>query len=157
MVPFWESNGFKNLFGLDQDNPFADPANKNFDRGANIDPFSALRQALPGQLFTQANIFGQQGQGFLNSRGMFDPNMAEAIRLRSFGGAQSSLAQALAALSGQEGTFREGQREFNVGQDFGYLQNKAEWDAAQPNIYDFIAALSGVAQGAARFSGGMGG
>lgn len=128
-------------------NPFS---SFQFDRGAGIDPFSQLRAGLGTRLFNNAGVFGDQGQAFLNSRGMFDPNLAESIRGRAFSGAQTSLAQALAQLASQEGQFREGQRQFNIGMDFTRLQNQEDWNAAQPSIFDWISgggqAAAGLAQ-----------
>lgn len=134
-----------------------------FNRGAGVgginNPFAAMREQLPTQLFNQAGVFGQQAQGFLNSRGMFDPNLAEAMRLRAFSGAQSSLAQALAQLSAQEGQYGlqrfqlgENQRQFNIGTDIQLRDFAEQWKSAQPNLLDWLQALAGVAQGAAAFA-----
>lgn len=130
----------------------------DYDRGGGIDPFSALRMALPGQLFGQADIFGKQGAGFLNSRGMFDPNMAEAIRLRAFGGAQSALAKALAELAGGEATFKEDQRRFNVGTDIQLADLSEQLKASKPGALDWITGLAqlGIGIGSFGTAGGFG-
>lgn len=133
-------------------NPFA---NMKMDLGGNIDPFGALRNSLGTRLFNNANIFGDQGMGFLSSQGRFDPNLAEAMKQHQFGIAQSSLSDALANLAGQEGQFREGQRQYNNTFELNRKNSAAEWDAAQPNALDWISGIGSLALGVGTL--GMGG
>jgi hypothetical protein len=129
-------------------NPFS---NFQFDKGGNIDPFTALRNNLGVTLFRNAGVFGDQGVGFLSSQGRFDPNLAEAMRQHAFGNAQESLSSGLASLAGQEGVFREGQREFNVGTELKAKELGAEWDAAQSNIWDVLSSIGQLGLGIGTF------
>ncbi len=143
-------------------------------------PFQLQRQNLASQLFGSAGIFGQQNQGFLSSRGMFDANLAEAGRMDAFGKATSALSLGLTNLAGQEATFGEGQRQFDLS--FGEGQRQfditadfqqqqldlrrreldAELKAGRINVFDYIQAIAGLATGtgnilSALFPEGIGG
>ena len=115
---------------------------------AITNPFQITRQQLPGQLFGQANIFGQQGASFLSStEGGFDPNLAQSLRNLSIGQAQTSLGGSLADLAGQEARFNENQRQFDL--NFGLQQDmfNAEKKAGKTNIWDIISGVASFGSG----------
>ncbi len=140
-------------------NPFnrwlADPA-FSLQAGSDIDPFGALRQTLGKRLFNAAGVFGDQGAANLSGQGRFDPNLAAAIRQRAFGQASMGLSTGLADLAGQEGQFREGQREFNTKNIMELLQSSEEWQAAQPNFWTYLTAGTKLLSGVGSLATGLG-
>ena len=101
-------------------------------------PFPQVQLDLMSNLTRQAGIFGGQGGQFLTAGGRYDPNLAEALKMRAMGGAQQAYASALPQLQLGEASFREGQYQFDVN---AFLAS-AEIEAGQENIYDVLSSAA---------------
>jgi len=127
-----------------------------------LTPFSAQRQMLMPQLFRQAMSFGQTGAGFLSSRGMFDPNLAQSMRNAAFGQAIQGGAIGLANLAGQEANWLENVRQFNEKMAFSREQLalqqamfEAQKQAAKTNIWDVVGGIGGLLPGVGSIFSGV--
>ncbi len=105
------------------------------------DPYAAMRNELARIMFSQANIFGQQGAGFLSSQGRFDPNLAEGMRLSAFGQAQGNLSTGLADLTGKQANFFEQRRQFDLSYELQRRALEEEIKASKPNALDWITGI----------------
>jgi hypothetical protein len=131
---------------------------REFDRGADINPFAKLAQTLGGSLSRRAGLFGDQQQQALLSGGRFDPALAASARQRAFGQSQTALTEGLANLSGLQGQFQERQRRFNVGEEsrrflgggqlsLEELAINEEIRAAQPTTLSVLEGIGNAVSG----------
>ena len=115
------------------------------------------------QLFRQAMGFGQTGSGFLSSKGMFDPNLAQAMRNAAFGEAIHAGSMGLTNLAGQEANWLEGVRQFDENMLFNRdqlgLQRamfEAQQKASKTNIWDIVGGIGGLLPGVGSIFQGIG-
>ena len=128
-----------------------------------LTPFSAQRQMLMPQLFRQAMNFGQTGAGGLSSRGIFDPNLAEAMRNQAFGQAINAGSMGLTNLAGQEAGWLENRRQFDEQMSFNEAQLQLQRDmfnaekrAGKTNIWDVVGGIGGLLPGVGSIFQGLG-